>query len=242
LARPEGNPPGGRGLALFYIELRDEHGRLRNIQINRLKDKLGTRKVPTAELTLAGTPAQLVKESSDGVRNITPLLNITRLWNGISAVSLMRRGLALAFDYAHKRVAFGSPLAQKPLHMDTLAGLQAEFEAAFHLAFYVAELTGRAETANEGLIASTVRGIDRVASDVRSDKYRTGSGSDPVEDSTINAAVNRVERSSVRTVSGSDRSRIQRLMQLLTESNDRLSEPSAVSIGPVMQLSQQAGQ
>jgi len=146
LARPEGNPPGGRGLALFYLELRDESGRLRNIKINRLKDKLGTRKVPTAELTLIGTPAQLVKGTTDGVRNITPLLNITRMWNGISAVALMRRGVALAADYAHKRTAFGAPLSEKPLHMDTLAGLQAEAEAAFHLAFYVAELTGRAET------------------------------------------------------------------------------------------------
>jgi len=146
LARPEGNPPGGRGLALFYIESRDEHGRLRNIEINRLKDKLGTRKVPTAELTLAGTPARLVKGTADGVRNITPLLNITRLWNGISAVALMRRGLALAFDYAGKRVAFGAPLSEKSLHLDTLAGLQAEAEAAFHFAFYVAELTGRGET------------------------------------------------------------------------------------------------
>lgn len=145
LARPEGNPSGGRGLALFYVETRDEQGRLRNIEINRLKDKLGTRKVPTAELTLEGTPAQLVLGTTDGVRNITPLLNITRLWNGISAVALMRRGLALAFDYAGKRVAFGSTLAEKALHMDTLAGLQAEAEAAFQLAFYVAELTGRSE-------------------------------------------------------------------------------------------------
>ena len=146
LARPEGNPPGGRGLALFYLELRDADGRLRDIEINRLKDKLGTRKVPTAELTLAGTPAQLVKGTTDGVRNIAPLLNITRLWNGISAVALMRRGLALATDYARKRVAFGAPLSEKPLHMDTLADLEAEAEAAFHLAFYVAELTGQAET------------------------------------------------------------------------------------------------
>ena len=146
LARPEGNPAGGRGLALFYLEMRDEQGRLRNISIDRLKDKLGTRKVPTAELTLDGTPAQLVMGTTDGVRNIAPLLNITRLWNGISAVSLMRRGIALALDYSHKRSAFGELLAQKPLHMDTLAGLQAETEAAFHFAFLVAELTGRAET------------------------------------------------------------------------------------------------
>jgi acyl-CoA dehydrogenase len=146
LARPEGNPAGGRGLALFYLEMRDEQGRLRNISIDRLKDKLGTRKVPTAELTLDGTPAQLVLGTTDGVRNITPVLNITRLWNGISAVSLMRRGVALALDYAHKRTAFGALLSEKPLHMDTLAGLQAETESAFHLAFLVAELTGRAET------------------------------------------------------------------------------------------------
>ena len=80
------------------------------------------------------------------MRNIAPLLNITRLWNGVSAVALMRRGLALSFDYASKRVAFGAPLSEKPLHRDTLATLQAEFEAAFHFAFYVAELTGKSET------------------------------------------------------------------------------------------------
>lgn len=146
LARPAGNPSGGRGLALFYLETRDEHGRPNNIEVNRLKDKLGTRKVPTAELTLNGTPAQLVKGSTDGIRNITPLLNITRLWNGISAVALMRRGLALSADYARKRFAFGGRLFEKPLHMDTLRGLEAEFEGAFLLAFYVAELTGRSET------------------------------------------------------------------------------------------------
>ena len=87
-----------------------------------------------------------MKGSTDGVRNIAPLLNITRLWNGISAVSLMRRGLALSFDYAHKRVAFGAPLSEKPLHRDTLATLLAETAGAFQLAFYVAELTGRSET------------------------------------------------------------------------------------------------
>jgi hypothetical protein len=57
----------------------------------------------------------------------------------------MRRGLTLARDYARRRVAFGAPLAQKPLHVDTLAGLEAEFQAALHLTFFVVELIGRAE-------------------------------------------------------------------------------------------------
>ena len=146
LARPEGNGPGGRGLALFYIELRDDDGRLRNIQVNRLKDKFGTRKVPTAELTLDGTPATLVSEPQNGVRNIVPMLETTRIWNSVIACSGMRRAVALAKSYASRRFAFGALLADKPLHIDTLAGVQAEAEGAALLAFRTVELLGRAET------------------------------------------------------------------------------------------------
>ena len=146
LARPEGNPPGGKGLALFYVETRDARGIPNRIRVNRLKDKLGTRKVPTAELELEGTPAELVCGTADGVKNIAPMLNVTRTWNSVSAVALMRRGLALARDFATRRIAFGAPLSQKPLHVDTLAGVQAEFEAAFHLTFFVVELLGRLES------------------------------------------------------------------------------------------------
>ena len=145
LARPDGNGPGGKGLALFYVELRDERGRLRNIAINRLKDKLGTRKVPTAELTLDGTPATPVRGLDSGVRHIAPMLNVTRTWNAMGAIWGLRRAVALARDYAGRRRAFGAPLAEKPLHVDTLAAMAAEAEGAFHLAFRSDELLGRIE-------------------------------------------------------------------------------------------------
>jgi acyl-CoA dehydrogenase len=145
LARPEGNPPGGPGLALFYLETRDDKGSMNGILVNRLKDKLGTRMVPTAELTLDGAVAVPVVGLTDGVRHITPMLNITRMWNAIGAITGMRRGIALARDYADKRVAFGAKLADKPLHIDTLAGLQAEFYGAFLLAFRAVELVGKDE-------------------------------------------------------------------------------------------------
>ncbi|MEM7336334.1 MAG: acyl-CoA dehydrogenase family protein [Chloroflexota bacterium] len=148
LARPDGNGPGGKGLAMFYLEPRDESGRLQNIEILRLKDKLGTKKVPTAELILNGVTAVPVNGLANGVRNIVPMLKITRTWNSISSVAFMRRGLALARDFAKRRHAFGSTLDKKTLHVDTMAGLQAEFEAAFHLTFYLVELIGRDE-ANE---------------------------------------------------------------------------------------------
>lgn len=146
LARPEGNPAGAKGLALFYVETRDDRGRLQNIRVNRLKDKLGTRKVPTAELSLEGVPAELLSRPDSGVRDIVPMLLLTRTWNSVSAVSLMRRGIALARSYAACRTVFKEPLAHKPLHVDTLAALQAETEAALHITFLLVELIGRKES------------------------------------------------------------------------------------------------
>jgi alkylation response protein AidB-like acyl-CoA dehydrogenase len=146
LARPEGEPAGGRGLTLFYLETKNADGASNGILVNRLKDKLGTRKLPTAELTLDGTLAVPVSGIGNGVRNIVPLLNITRTWNAVSSVAALRRGVALARDYAKRRVQFGAPLSDKPLHTDTLAGVQAELEGAFHLAFRVVELLGRIES------------------------------------------------------------------------------------------------
>ncbi len=145
LARPEGNPPGGRGLALFYVETRNDAGRLDRIEVLRLKDKLGTRKVPTAELILDGTPAIPVAGTDNGIRQIVPMLTMTRTWNSVCAASFMRRGVALARDYARRREAFGRPLARQPLHVQTLAALQAEYEAAFHLCFELIHLLGRVE-------------------------------------------------------------------------------------------------
>ena len=145
LGRIEGAPAGGRGLSVFMIELRDATGALQGIRVNRLKDKLGTRALPTAELTLHGAPALLVGGEGDGVRKIASLFNVTRAYNAVCAVAGMRRAIALARDYATRRHAFGRPLAEHPLHRETLAELDARFHACFHLAFQVAELIGREE-------------------------------------------------------------------------------------------------
>src|SRR5437762_2533970 len=140
LARVESAPAGGSGLSVFLITLRDTDGRLRNIRVDRLKDKLGTRALPTAELTLEGTPAQLVGGAGDGVRKIATLFNVTRVYNAVAAVAGMRRAIALASDYARRRHAFGKPLVEHPLHLETLADMQLELRAAFLLAFRVVEL------------------------------------------------------------------------------------------------------
>lgn len=145
LARPEGNGPGGSGLAMFYVETHNDDGSLNGIRVERLKDKLGTRKVPTAELTLDGARAVLVADTRHGTRNIEPMLTVTRAWNSVTSVSFMRRAIALARAYARQRRAFGAKLDELPLHVDTIAGLEAETRGAFLLAFELVELMGRQE-------------------------------------------------------------------------------------------------
>jgi alkylation response protein AidB-like acyl-CoA dehydrogenase len=164
LARPEGNAAGSRGLALFFVPVRDEKGKLSpGISVNRLKPKLGTKKVPTAELTLDGAPAILVGSESDGVRAITPMLSITRTWNAVCSVSGMRRALGLARDYATRRRAFGALLKDKPLHADTLAGLEAEYAGAFLLAFRAVTILGKVERGGDEADDRLLRALTPIA-------------------------------------------------------------------------------
>lgn len=146
-------------LTLFYLELRNEKGELQGITINRLKDKLGTKALPTAELTLDGCEAIMVGEQGKGVKTISGLLNITRLYNATCALGAMRRGIALATDYATKRTAFGRKLIDHPLHVNTLSELQVRFEACFHLNFHALKLLGKEET---GTASETESGVLRL--------------------------------------------------------------------------------
>lgn len=145
LARPEGAGSGTGALALFYVETMDGERRKPELIIDRLKDKLGTHELPTAEIHLDGLPAWPLGELANGVRQVAPMLNITRTWNAVCATASMARALSLARDYATRRHAFGRPLIDQPLHAQTLADMQAEYEAAFALTFEVAHLLGRVE-------------------------------------------------------------------------------------------------
>ncbi len=147
LARVENteNPSDSVGLTLFHVELRDEDGRLNGIHVNRLKDKLGTRALPTAELTLAGVPALMVGAPGEGVKRVAGLLNVTRLYNAICCVGSMMRGLQLMTAYSLQRRAFGRLIADQPLHIETMATLRAREMASIELVFHTVELMGKEE-------------------------------------------------------------------------------------------------
>jgi alkylation response protein AidB-like acyl-CoA dehydrogenase len=145
LARPEGAPPGTRGLALFSVSRDGADGRRNHYRIDRLKDKLGTRAMATGEVTLDGAQADLVGEPDRGFAQMTAMLNISRLHNAITAAAVMRRAWILASAYARQRVAFGRPLEQHPLHRRVLDTMESQADGALHLTMRMAQLLGRIE-------------------------------------------------------------------------------------------------
>lgn len=113
-ARREGAPPNVRGLSLFLLPRYREDGSL-NYFIRRLKDKIGTRSVPTGEVELRDSQAYLLGEAEQGIYLILEVLNLSRVANCIGSVALMQRAIAEALTFAQRRVAFGKPVVQHPL-------------------------------------------------------------------------------------------------------------------------------
>ncbi|XP_075709523.1 acyl-CoA dehydrogenase family member 11-like isoform X2 [Rhinoderma darwinii] len=137
---------GTKGLSLFYLETRDAEGHLNGIEVQRLKEKLGTRQLPTAELLLDGVTALLISPEGRGVASISNMLTITRIHNTIGAAAGMRRVINLAREYALKRFVFGSLLKDHSLHVQTIARMEVQARGAFLLLMKVARLLGLKET------------------------------------------------------------------------------------------------
>ena len=121
------------GLSCFLIEGSDP-----GFRIQRLKDKLGTRSLPSSEVEFQGVRGRLVGEEGHGVRTIVRMVNHTRLDCLIGSASGMRWGLAQAVHHARHRSAFGRLLAEQPLMQNVLADLAIESEAATATAMRVA--------------------------------------------------------------------------------------------------------
>ncbi len=121
------------GLTCFLIEGSDP-----GFQIQRLKDKLGTRSLPSSEVEFHGVRGQMVGEEGRGVRTILRMVNHTRLDCLIGSAAGMRWGVAQAVHHARHRSAFGKLLAEQPLMQNVLADLAVESEAATATAFRVA--------------------------------------------------------------------------------------------------------
>jgi putative acyl-CoA dehydrogenase len=129
--------PGG--LSCFFLPRRLPDGsRNEGFRIQRLKDKLGTRALASAEVEFDRPLAWLVGEEGRGVPTIIEMVNHTRLDCVLGSAAGMRRAVAEATHHAAHRSAFGGLLADQPLMRNVLADLCLDSEAATLLAIRLA--------------------------------------------------------------------------------------------------------
>lgn len=135
-------------LSLFFIPMRNEKQELNGINILRLKDKLGTKALPTAELELKNTKAYLIGERGQGVKTVAMMLNITRIYNSICSVAHMERCIGYLEDYSKKRIVFGKLLIEQSLQAQLVSYLKAIHYSASVLTFYITKLLGQDDLNN----------------------------------------------------------------------------------------------
>jgi alkylation response protein AidB-like acyl-CoA dehydrogenase len=161
LARPEGAPPGSRGLATFIVpRVLPDDGAPNGFRIKRLKPKLGTVGVPTGEVTLDGARAWLAGRRDQsatgdaardgrGLNRMMEMVNGSRFGVALMGLGIHRRSFLEAAIYAAHRTQFGQRIDSYPLVRETLVDLLVDLEAASTLTFECAAANSSATSEDD---------------------------------------------------------------------------------------------
>jgi alkylation response protein AidB-like acyl-CoA dehydrogenase len=140
-ARPDGAPAGSRGIALFVVPRLREDGTPNGYSLDRLKDKLGTRALPTAEISLQGAEGWMLGPPDAGLKNMVAIVLVTsRIFNVLASAGLLRGASRIAKAYCSFREAFGSRIDRMPLVTDALDRLERASDLALAGAFETTRL------------------------------------------------------------------------------------------------------
>lgn len=126
------------GLSCFLVPRILPDGSSNGFRFQRLKDKLGNRSNASSEVEFDNALGQMVGNPGDGVKTIIDMVTLTRLDCAIASSGLMRAGLAEAVHHARHRIAFESPLIDKPLMLRVLADMSLDVAGATALALRLA--------------------------------------------------------------------------------------------------------
>jgi acyl-CoA dehydrogenase len=149
LARPQDALGGTAGLSLFLLPRTLPDGSPNRYRIVRLKEKLGTRGMPSGEIKLEGALAWLVGDAQQGFKQMADMINMSRLSNGMRAAGLMRRSLTEALFVARNREAFGKKLIELPLMRRQLLKLMLPTEAARSMMLFASIELQKADAGDE---------------------------------------------------------------------------------------------
>jgi len=118
---------GTKGLGLFLVKRIKDNGEANHIHIRRLKEKLGTRAMASAEIDFQGAHAICMGEPVDGFKLLMQnVLHLSRIYNSFATLGATQRAYQIARSYAKHRIAFSQTIENYPLIQETLAIVRAE--------------------------------------------------------------------------------------------------------------------
>lgn len=118
---------GTKGLGLFLLPRLLSNGDRNSYTLRRLKDKIGTRSMASAEIDFDRALAYPVGALQNGFKMVMEnVLHISRLFNTICVLAMARRAYFIAYQYAKYREAFGQPILEYPLIQEHLGRIKAE--------------------------------------------------------------------------------------------------------------------
>ncbi|WP_180156926.1 acyl-CoA dehydrogenase family protein [Acinetobacter sp. YH12045] len=127
------------GLACFFVPRWLEDGTKNNIQVQRLKEKVGNRSNSSSEVEFKNAWGIMIGEAGRGIPTIIEMANYTRLTCSVGSSAMLRQALVQCIAYTRQRQAFGKHLIEQPLMRAVLADLALESEAATQLSFHLAQ-------------------------------------------------------------------------------------------------------
>ncbi|MTI19637.1 acyl-CoA dehydrogenase, partial [Fulvivirga sp. RKSG066] len=149
LARTNEDRAGTRGLSIFMIEKTRPDGSPNPLGMVRLKDKLGVRSMASAECKLNNTVGKLVGNEFEGFKVMAEMINLSRLYNSVAALSTARRALVEAFQFLVNRKTFGKKAIEHVLIREKLYELGSLHIANFYLTWKAIETLDAADSGNE---------------------------------------------------------------------------------------------
>lgn len=115
-AKPEGSDKVGLFIVPSWLPGNKEKEIRNGYVINRIKWKMGTSELTTAEITFNGAVAYPVGPLDRGVSNVVSIvLTYSRMTVGLSGGAFMTRAVREAMEYSRFREAFGLKIGQFPL-------------------------------------------------------------------------------------------------------------------------------
>jgi alkylation response protein AidB-like acyl-CoA dehydrogenase len=149
LARTDEAIKGTKGLSIFLVEKYLPNGERNPIDFIRLKDKLGVRSMASAECNLTDTVGTLVGNEFEGFKVMVEMVNLSRLYNSVAALSTSRRALIEAYQYLNARKTFGKTAIEHALIRTKLTELGALNVANFYLVWRAIKALDHADNGDE---------------------------------------------------------------------------------------------